>query len=112
MEENIEVPFSPILIMEFVRQTTIARFLNSDTLDMDVKFKLPKKYYDEIVAFPLKAQTIRLYTTYDENTEILTAKTDQVVLDRFHTQKSLVEIACKYEDQFKERYKKFIEIVE
>ena len=42
MEENIEVPFSPILIMEFVRQTTIARYLNSDTLDMDVKFKLPK----------------------------------------------------------------------
>ena len=70
-EENI--PFSPILIMEFVRQVTINRFMNGETA---VKFKLPKSYYEEIKAFPLKAQTIHLDIAYDEKTEVLTVKAD------------------------------------
>lgn len=107
-----DVPFSPILIMEFIRQVTVSHFLNSETLDMAVRFKLPKAYYDEIMAFPLKAQTIRLTYDYDEANEILSVKTDEVLINRFKEQKSLVEIANKYEGQFAERYKKFIEVVE
>lgn len=110
-DENI--PFSPILIMEFVRQVTVARFLNAeDTTDLAVKFKIAKKYYGEIKAFPLKAQTIRLDVHYDEKTEILTVKVDGVLVNRFREQKSQVEIANKYEGQYAERYKKFIEIIE
>lgn len=106
-----DVPFSPILIMEFIRQTTVARFLNSEASDMAVRFKLPKIYYDKIMAYPLHAQLIRLYLDYDEQAEILTVKTDEVLLDRFREQKSLVEIANKYEGQYADRYRAFIEVV-
>lgn len=110
-DENI--PFSPILIMEFVRQVTVARFLNAEnTNGLAVKFKLPKKYYAEVKAFPLKAQTIRLDIDYDEKKEILTVKADDVLIKRFREQKSQVEIANKYEGQYAERYKQFIEVVE
>ena len=104
---NDTVPFSPILIMEFIRQTTVARCLSGESADIAAK-----SYYDEITAFPLKAQLIRLKLDYDEKAEILTVRTDEVLLNRFREQKSLVEIAGKYEGQYAERYKKFIEIVE
>lgn len=106
-----EVPFSPILIMEFIRQVTVARFLNSDTLDMSVQFKLPKEYYDEIKNFPMQAQTIRLIYDYDEKKEILSVKADEILLNRFREQKSLVEIANKYEGQYAKRYEKFIKVL-
>jgi len=102
------VPFSPILIMEFVRQVTINRFMNGET---EVKFKLAKAYYDEIKAFPLKAQTIHLDISYDETSEVLTVKADETVVSRFKEQKSLTEIAGKYEGQYAERYKGFIEVL-
>ena len=107
-----EVPFSPILIMEFIRQVTVARFLNSDTLDMTVQFKLAKSYYGEIRAFPLQAQTIRLTYDYDEKKEILSVKADEVLINRFKEQKSLVEIANKYEGQYAKRYEKFIKVID
>ena len=105
-EENIL--FSPILIMEFVRQVTINRFMNGETV---VKFKLPKSYYEEIKAFPLKAQTIHLDIAYDEKTEILAVKADEIIVNRFKEQKSMTEIAGKYEGQYAERYKPFIEVL-
>lgn len=112
-ETQEDIPFSPILIMEFVRQVTVSRFLNSEnTKDLAVKFKLPKKYYDEIKAFPLKAQTIRLDIHYDEAAEILTVKAEDILLNRFREQKSQVEIANKYEGQYAKRYRKFIEIID
>ena len=109
--DDTPVPFSPILIMEFIRQTTVAKCLEVESADIAVKFKLCRSYYDEIMAFPLKAQLIRLYLEYDEKKEILTVKTDETLLNRFREQKSLVEIAGKYEEKFAERYKKFIEVV-
>lgn len=107
-----EIEFSPVLIMEFIRQTTVARFLNSETLDMVVKFKMKKNYYDEMKAYHQQVQFIRLYDEYDEENEILSVKTDEVLLARFREQKSLVEIANKYEKQYQERYKKYVEVVE
>ena len=113
MTESVEdIPFSPILIMEFVRQVTINRFLNSDSIDMTVCFKLKKDYYNEIAAFPLKAQTLHLDIKYDEDKEILQVKADETVLSHFREQKSLMEIAGKYEGQYSERYKKFIEVID
>ncbi len=107
-----EVPFSPILIMEFIRQVTVARFLNSDTLDMTVQFKLAKSYYDEIKSFPLQVQTIHLTYDYDEKKEILSVKADEILINRFKEQKSLVEIANKYEGQYAKRYEKYIDVCE
>ena len=109
---NDTVPFSPILMMEFIRQTTVAKCLSGESVDIAVRFRLDRPYYDEIMSFPLKAQLIRLKLDYDEKAEILTVRTDEVLLNRFREQKSLVEIAGKYEGQYAERYTKFIEIVE
>ena len=109
-DENI--PFSPILIMEFVRQVTVAHSLNNENGEIEtVKFRLAKKYYDEIKAFPLKAQTIRLVIDYDEGAEVLSVKPEEILINRFKEQKSQVEIANKYEGQFAERYKPFIEVI-
>jgi len=107
-ESIANIPFSPILIMEFVRQVTINRFMNGETA---VKFKLSKAYYEEIKAFPLKAQTIHLDIAYDEKNAVLTVKADETIVNRFKEQKSMTEIAGKYEGQYAERYKQFIEVL-
>lgn len=112
MEEqnNSEALFSPILIMEFIRQVTVAHYLNGKPLDEPVRFRLAKIYYDEIAAYEMQVQFIRLYTEYDEKDEILSVKTDETLIRRFKEQKSLVEISGKYQEQYAERYKKFIEV--
>lgn len=110
-KESNEALFSPILIMEFIRQVTVSRFLDKDNPVEEVKFKLSKAYFDEIMAYPLKAQLIRLDIQYDAANEVLSVKTDDVLLNRFKEQKSLVEIAGKYEGQYADRYKKFIEVL-
>ena len=109
---NGDIGFSPVLIMEFIRQVTIARFLNSETLDLVVKFKMKKNYYDEMKSYHQQVQFIRIYDEYDEGNEILSVKTDEVLLNRFREQKALMEIANKYEKQYEERYKKYVEVVE
>lgn len=111
-EKENTVPFSPILIMEFVRQVTINKFLNSDTTDMVVRFKLAKNYYTQIKEFPLQAQTIHLEWQYDENAEVLSVRADDTIINRFKEQKSLFEIAGKYENQYAERYQQFISVIE
>ena len=101
--ENIE--FSPILIMEYIRQTTAGRVLASEKHDLKVKFSIKKAYYDEMMAYPLQVQFINLETQYDEKEEILTVG----VTEEY---KSLLEISSKYEEQYKDRYKPFIVVVE
>ena len=65
MENNEQkAPFSPILIMEFIRQTTIARCLTNENPNLETKFRLGKTYYDQIMSFPLQAQLIRLTLAY------------------------------------------------
>lgn len=111
-EENSEALFSPILIMEFIRQVTVAHYLDGKPMEEPVRFKLAKSYYDEIRAYDLQVQFIRLYAEYDETTEVLSVRTDETLINRFKEQKSLVEIAGKYQGQYAERYKKFIEVLE
>lgn len=112
VKDTNNVPFSPILIMEFVRQVTVSHYLNcDDSNNLIVKFKLPKQYYESIKAYPLKAQTIHLTINYDESTEILDVMADDVLVKRFREQKSQVEIANKYENQYANRYKQFIEVI-
>lgn len=112
MEEDSEKKeFSPILIMEFIRQVTVARCLMAKTTDTEVKFRLVKTCYDEIMAYPLKAQLLWLELSYDANTEVLSVKADKVLIERFREQKSLVEIAGKYEAQYSDRYRNFVEVI-
>ena len=113
MSENTEnISFYPILIMEFIRQTTAGRFLSSETTDMFVKFKISKSYYTELINFPIQGQLINLDISYDDTTETLSVKANDALLNHFREQKSLIEIAQKYENQYKERYKKFIEVMD
>lgn len=107
-----DISFSPILIMEFIRQTAINRSLNNENSEAVTRFKLKKSYYNEIKVFPIQAQTIHLVINYDEPTETLSVQPDEIVLQHFKEQKSLIEIAGKYENKYKERYKKFIEIID
>ena len=86
MAEELDngIGFSPVLIMEFIRQTTIGKSLNSDTPDIVVKFKIAKNYYDEMKAYHQQVQFIRLYDEYDENSEVLSVKTDEVQISDEH----------------------------
>ncbi len=108
--ENIE--FSPILIMEYIRQTTAGRVLASEKHDLKVKFSIKKAYYDEMMAYPLQVQFINLETQYDEKEEILTVGVTEALIEHFKEYKSLLEISSKYEEQYKDRYKPFIVVVE
>lgn len=107
--ENIE--FSPILIMEFIRQVTAGRVMAADKPDLKVSFKIKKSYYDEMRAYPLQVQFINLISEYDEDREILTIGVTEGLINHFKEYKSLVEISSKYEEQYKDRYKSFIEVI-
>lgn len=111
-ENTVNIPFSPILIMEFMRQTTVGRSLTAQADDFCTKFKISKAYYTEIKNFPIQGQFINLDIDYDDTTEILTIKTCERLLNHFREQKSLIEIAQKYENQYKDRYKPFIEVID
>ena len=63
-------------------------------------------------SFPLQAQLIRLTLAYDEATETLSVKTDETLINRFKEQKSLVEIAQKYEAQYAERYQEYVKVID
>ena len=39
-DSAVEIPFSPILMMEFIRQTTVARCLAGESVDIAVRFKV------------------------------------------------------------------------
>lgn len=107
--ENIE--FSPILIMEFIRQVTASRVLASENLELVVKFRIKKSYYDEMINYPLQVQFINLTTQYDEKEEVLSVGVTEGLISHFKEYKSLVEISSKYEEQYKDRYKSFIEVI-
>lgn len=112
MENNTDkAPFSPILIMEFFRQVTVARCLANDDPNWETKFHLSQDYYTQIMDFPLRPQLIRLHLNYDPANEILTVKTDEQLINRFKEQKSLVEIAQKYEGMYAERYADYIKVM-
>ena len=104
--------FSPILIMDFIRQMAVVRVLNTENLDLATKFKISKKYYDEIASFYIQAPFIGMNPVYDESAEILTVKPEERVIEHFKSQKSLVEMCSKCEELYKERYSDYIEICE
>lgn len=103
--------FSPILIMEFIRQVAVARFLNEEKTCEKVQFKISKSYYDELTAYPLQVQFIGLSAVYDEGTEVLTVIPSEETIDFFKAHKSMVEIACQYEETYANRYKPYIEVI-
>lgn len=110
-EAKGDIEFSPVLIMEYIKQTTVGRYLASDSQDIEVKFKMPKCYYDEIMNYPLKPQFIKLDIQYNEENEILCIRASQDVINRYREQKSMIEIASLYEEHYAQRYKKYIEAI-
>ena len=90
---------------------TVAHYLDGKVLEEPVRFKISKSYYNEIATYELQVQFIRLHVEYDEANEVLSIRADDVLINRFKEQKSLVEIAGKYQEQYAERYKKFIEVL-
>ena len=113
MAEEFEImEFSPILIMEFIRQVTAGRVLASENPDLEVKFKIKKSYYDEMMAYPLQVQFINLVAKYNENDEILIVGVTEGLISHFKEFKSLGEISSRYEEQYKDRYKAFVEVLD
>ena len=104
--------FSPILIMDFIRQMAVVRVLNAEDLSLATKFKISKKHYDEIANFYIQAPFIGMNPVYDESAEILTVRPEERVIEHFKSQKSLLEMCAKCEDLYKERYSEYIEICE
>ena len=104
--------FSPILIMDFIRQMAVVRVLNTEDFSLATKFKISKKYYDEIANFYIQAPFIGMNPVYDEGSEILTVKPEERVIEHFKSQKSLLEMCAKCEGLYRERYKDYVEICE
>ena len=103
-------------VQAYDRQAANGKYVESgmivtNTLGGYIEPRTFKDYYEQIMAFPLQVQLIRLVLDYDNTAEILTVKTDETLINRFKEQKSLVEIAQKYEGQYAERYKNYISIV-
>lgn len=111
-EDMVNIEFSPILIMDFIRLITVSHTLKSDNSDLVTKFKIDKTYYDELKSFPIQSQFIGLEESYSPENNILTVKATQNVINHFKSQKALLEMCEKAEEQYKERYKTYIELLE
>ena len=59
----------------------------------------------------LNIDGLKIGIIIDRVARVMSVKTDDILINRFKEQKSLVEIAGKYENKFAERYKKFIEVL-
>ena len=108
-EAKGDIEFSPILVMEYIKQTTVGRYLASECQDIEVKFKMPKEYYEKMMNYHLKPHFIKFELQYDEGSEILTVKALADVINRFREQKAMIEISSLYEDHYAQRYKKYVE---
>lgn len=106
--EELEV-FSSILLQEYIRLMTAADYINHDGNRKSTRFTVNKENYDKMMAEPLQTALIGLDIQFDK--DVLTATPSEDFLKQYEN-KIIKEVVQMYWNNYKNRYAKFIKVIE
>lgn len=107
-KEELEI-FSSILLQEYVRLMTVAAYIKHENNLSGVKFAISKENYDKMMAEPLQTALIGLDLKF--TADVLTVVPNNELLQQYEN-KIMKEVVQIYWDNYKNRYAKFIKIIE
>lgn len=112
MQKNLSVleVFSPILIQEYVRLMTAAHYIKSENTSSGLKFKISAENYQKIKECPTLAPWINLNIDYDDKQEILSVSGNEAFIKTYEN-KIQQEVALKFEENYQNRYSKYIQLI-
>lgn len=108
--------FSPILIENYIRTETAVKNIKNDETESQgkvvaAKFKIAEEYYKQLCDCEYPAPLIGLSLNYDAESGILTVEPDEKFLEIYENQ-IMRDVALQQSEKCKERYSKFISVVE
>ncbi|MBQ8482339.1 MAG: hypothetical protein IJ532_07390 [Alphaproteobacteria bacterium] len=106
--EELEV-FSSILLQEYIRLMTAANCFKHENDLSGAKFAISKENYDRMMDEPLQTALIGLDIKFADN--VLIAVPCEEFLKQYEN-KIMKEVALMFWDNYKNRYAKFISIIE
>lgn len=106
--EELEV-FSSILLQEYIRLMTIADYVKHENNLSGAKFAINKENFDKMTAEPLQTAFIGLDLKFAD--DVLTAVPSEELLKQYEN-KIMKEVVLMFWDNYKNRYAKFIKIIE
>jgi len=101
-EYQVMEEFYPVLVQNYIRFETAAAY---------VKFKIAKDYYQQMRAHDIQAPLIGLILDYNEADGILNVVPEAYFLEEYENQ-IMRDVAVKQAELCRNRYSKFIEIID
>lgn len=106
--EELEV-FSSILLQEYIRLMTAADYVKHENNLSGAKFAISDENYKKMMEEPLQTALIGLNVQFAD--EVLTAVPSEDFLKQYEN-KIMKEVVLTFWDNYKNRYAKFIKIIE
>ena len=114
-ENKMEAPkselevFSSILLQEYIRLMTAADYVRHENNLSGVKFAISEENYAKMMAEPLQTALIGLDLQFVD--DVLTVVPSEDFLKQYEN-KIMKEVVLMFWDNYKNRYAKFIKIIE
>lgn len=107
--------FFPLLIENYIRLESIVTCLknadeNGNYPTLPTKFKISKDYFEQVKNYEIQSPFLGINFEYDDSSETLTATPDEFALELYKN-KIMHEVALKQDNDFQNRYSKFISVI-
>lgn len=99
--------FYPILLMDYIKQMTLANCILTQDENHQSTFKINKDVYERLMQYELKTPLIGISLEYDENSGILTAQADSKTNAAYNS-KIMREVVLQYKESYANRYTNLI----
>ena len=103
--------FSSILLQEYVRLMTAAKFIKNNETEKTAHFKISAENYDKMMAEPLKTALLGLSLEYNREDALLSATPDDYFIEQFNN-KIMCDVALTYAENYGKRYTEFMEFAD
>lgn len=103
--------FSAILLQQYIRLMTAAVYHRPENTHPKAEFRIASEIYAKLCEEPLQTSLLGLTLDYDATTQILTATPDNEFIEEF-TNNIMRDVALQYADIYKNRYSKFILLID
>lgn len=113
-EYQVMEEFYPVLVQNYIRFETAAAYVKAQEEKREisaVKFKIAKDYYQQMRAHDIQAPLIGLILDYNEADDILNVVPEAYFLEEYENQ-IMRDVAVKQAELCRNRYSKFIEIID
>ena len=103
--------FSALLLQNYIRIITAALYIKHENKLNGVSFKISKDNFAEMNATEIQAPLIGLNIQYNPDNEMLTSVPNEDFL-KLYENKIMRDVTLKFYDDYRERYVKFICLIE